>query len=284
MDKTVFMAVEKIPDGLDYAYIIGRDGFYLKKRTPLFEAVVRVNEIPDLAELKPTAALLAPPIPYTLIEEALAFFRAVYQKYQSEAMVFLLFENNAWSIEPGAQEVASASVSYENALHKSGKRPAGTIHSHCNMGASFSGIDDGDDMHSDGVHVTIGKISEEYPEIACSLAVNGSRFHVEPKDLISELPAVKLENHPWLEKVKKKDLGADGAWNSWQSPVKEQPKKEEPLKQVDNSEFENLSFIQKVALYNRLRETLCIEAEMDSTKEAYLMEAMAEKGEDFLWL
>jgi hypothetical protein len=177
MDKGIFTSGETIPEDLDYAYIIGRDGFYLFKRTALFEAVVKVDKIPLLDEEKETATLLAPKIPYPLIAEALAFFRAVFEKYRSEAMVFLLFENNAWSIEPGAQEVASASVSYENALHKSGKRPAGTIHSHCNMGASFSGIDDGDDMHSDGVHITIGKISEEFPEIACSLAVNGSRFH-----------------------------------------------------------------------------------------------------------
>jgi hypothetical protein len=284
MDKQILFAGEKIPADLDYAYIIGRDGFYLFKRTLLFEAVVKVDKIPLLDEEKETATLLAPKIPYPLIAEALAFFRAVYEKYRSEAMVFLLFENKAWSIEPGAQEVASASVSYENALHKSGKRPAGTIHSHCNMGASFSGIDDGDDMHSDGVHITIGKISEEFPEIACSLAVNGSRFHIESKDLISDLPAAKLENHPWLDKVRKKDVAADGAWNNWQDPLKEPPKKEEQPKQEDNSDFDKLNFIQKVALYNRIRETLCIEAEMDSTKEAYLMEAMAEKGEDFLWL
>jgi hypothetical protein len=38
-------------------------------------------------------------IQYPLIAEALAIFRAVYQKFQREALLVLLYENDAWSIE-----------------------------------------------------------------------------------------------------------------------------------------------------------------------------------------
>jgi PRTRC genetic system protein A len=279
MNKTVYNAGEKIPDHLDYAYILARDGYYLKKRTPLFEAIVKVDELPDLEEQKVSAKLLAPKIPYALIQDARKFFQAVYSKFQGEAMVFLLLEGDSWEIVPAKQEVSQANVSYENALHKEGKRPAGTIHSHCNMSASFSHTDDEDDKCFDGVHITLGKIFEEIPDIVASLAVNGHRFNADPEMIISGLPEANPGEHPWLEKVSAKEWSTDG-WDASDSSKKQGelfPKKESFQERVKTA-IETLNFIDKVRLIQWLREELEKAAEDDPVAGMYLMEALEEGG------
>jgi hypothetical protein len=291
-DKRIFIAGEEIPNGLDYAYVVGRDGVYLKKRTALFEAIVKVDKIPTLDEMKSEVMLIGARIPYSIIVEAARFFRAVFAKYQSEAMAFLVLEQNTWQIIPVRQEVAGLSVSYENSLHKEGKRASGTIHSHCNMGASFSGIDDGDDQHADGIHITLGKIMEELPDIACSVVVNGNRFNVSPEFLISDLPSMNPD-HPWLANVTRKDsqmsmLGYPYSQKDEQKKpdtVQSPELKESDVKAlIGNINIDELGFRQKVALYNQLREVLCAEADSDPRKAEYIMDMAAEKGEDYPWL
>lgn len=277
MNKTIYKAGEKIPDNLNYAYIQARDGYYLKKRTPLFEAIVKVDEVADLEIQKASAKLIAPKISYVLIQEAWRFFQAVYSKFRGEGMVFLLLENGSWEIVPAKQEVGSANVSYENVLHKDGKRPAGTIHSHCNMGASFSVTDDGDDRFFDGVHITLGRIFEEVPDIAASLAVNGHRFEAEPKQIIDGIPELNLTEHPWLKNVSAEKL-ADSEWGASDYPPKQGTLfgKKELLPENLSTAIRNMVFLEKVEAYRMLRRELEEAAGNDTVAGMYISELLEE--------
>ena len=46
----------------------------------MFDATVRVNTIPDFEKVEESLLWTAPKLPYSLIDEALEFFRAVYDQ------------------------------------------------------------------------------------------------------------------------------------------------------------------------------------------------------------
>ena len=59
------------------------------KRTPFFEAVIPATGIPWLESQETEVRLTAPPLPAALLLRAVAFFRAVYTRYESEAVALL---------------------------------------------------------------------------------------------------------------------------------------------------------------------------------------------------
>ena len=183
------------------AYIVAKDGFYLKKRTPLYECTVKVPELPEYPEVRESVQWTAPKMPWALMESALDFFRAVYMKYQGEAIVLITHDKGAWDISAPRQFIEPAHLNYRK---RKKITPVGTIHSHCNMGAFFSGTDDGDVVNFDGLHIVLGRISLPFPEIATAVYVNGRMFEFKPRDIIADMPGNADESHrphPWLKYV-----------------------------------------------------------------------------------
>lgn len=182
-------------------YVISHDGFYLRKQSPLFDAIVKVNQIPDFESIEESLTWTAPTVPYSLIEEALEFFRAVYDQHEAEAIALLTLNDGIWSNVVPEQKVSRASLDYQMPKLTG---LAGTIHSHGNMDAFFSGTDHKDVAGFDGLHIVLGKIDRRVPRIKAGVYVNGRLFEFEPKDIIEGLPAEHTVNgeHPWLIKVK----------------------------------------------------------------------------------
>jgi len=184
------------------AYIVGKDGFYLKKRTPLYECTVKVPELPDYPEVGESVQWTASKLPWSLIESTLDFFRAVYMKYQGEAIVLVTHDNGTWDISVPRQTVEPAHLKYRRVDKVT---PVGTIHSHCNMGAFFSGTDDSDVVNFDGLHIVLGRISLPFPEIASAVYINGRMFECRPEDIIADMPGhseSKDKKHPWMKHVR----------------------------------------------------------------------------------
>jgi len=183
-------------------YLIGKEGFYLRKSNRLCECTVKVPELPDYPDVKETLDWTAEKMPWALIEKTLEFFRAVYMKYQAEAIVLLTYDDGVWDISVPKQIVKSAHLRYRSVDKVT---PAGTIHSHCNMGAFFSGTDDKDVTDFDGLHIVLGRISLPFPEIASAVYINGRIFECRPQDIISGMPGHtkgRAGRHPWLKQVK----------------------------------------------------------------------------------
>ena len=60
--------------------------------------------------------------------------------------------------DKNAKELMGRAWNEYNRLYEQGFRIYGTIHSHCNFGAFHSGVDDADEKHFDGLHITIGNV------------------------------------------------------------------------------------------------------------------------------
>jgi PRTRC genetic system protein A len=188
------------------AYIVGKGGFYLRKETALYQVIVSVPEVPAYAEVKEELKWLAPPVPYELIESAHQFFRAVYWKYGGEAILALILnKDNSWQLDVPEQSVSPAHLDYDLTSIAGKGRLAGTIHSHCNMGAFFSTTDDNDTAQGcDGLHIVLGRIMLPVPEIAAAVCINGSVFKLLPREVISNLPEDGIMSgvpDSWLDKV-----------------------------------------------------------------------------------
>lgn len=186
-----------------YEFLTGRDGHYLRKRTRLFEACVQVESNPELPEMKESVKWLAPKIPYAVIADCVAFFRAVWAEHGTEAIALLFLDNGKWSASAPPQTAGSASLSYKGNPY--GRRPVGSIHSHGAMKAFHSGTDLRDASEFDGIHLVVGRLDLPSPEFAAALHVNGRQFQLDPQAIIDGLPKPEPAGlwHPWLDMVTK---------------------------------------------------------------------------------
>lgn len=189
-------------------YLLTRDGLFLVKRTPFFEAVVPATGIPWLEPQGPEIRLSAPPLPASLILQAVAFFRAVYARYESEAVALLTWREatRTYELVVPHQTVGGGHCDYEVREFPAGLMRLGTIHSHAGVEAFHSWRDSQDERFEDGFHLTIGNLDTDLT-LSCSVVVQGSRGHIPPERLFSPYPIPWDQAPPetdWAEEVDRK--------------------------------------------------------------------------------
>lgn len=193
--------VDQITENL--AYVIDNAGWKLFKRNGVSIALIPVDKVSGVNAVAPYIDFTAKKIPYSLIEKVVAFFKAVYQKYQSEAVGYLYYNCTSfeWDFVVPKQSASAAHASYQGAPQKAGWQCAGTIHSHGSMSAFHSGTDDKDEENFDGVHITVGQVSNLNPEFSCSLVIQGERQKFEIWDLVDGFPRTEAPTD-WVNSVK----------------------------------------------------------------------------------
>lgn len=171
------------PDDPIY-YLVTRDGLFQVKRTPLFHARTKVLGLSWLRSERESARLQLPPIPAALLAEVVGFFREVFRVHRAEAVVLLYFsqETRRYEAKIPKQRVAGGHCRYEIGPTPPGLLRVGTIHSHASADAFHSELDDEDERHDDGLHVTIGNLDGE-ASVVCSLVVDGRRFPLGPSEV-----------------------------------------------------------------------------------------------------
>jgi hypothetical protein len=170
-------------------YIIAKGGVYLKKKLDLVESLTPVDKISFLEEIPTYAALDIPKIPVRMIGGIVGFFTKVYEMYKSEAIVLLFYDKvkKTYKVYVPEQEVSMAHCNYKIEKTIKDHMLIGSIHSHGSMSAFHSGVDVGDEEKFDGIHITIGKVDEEFFDIVSSIAINGLRVPVVATDYIEGL-------------------------------------------------------------------------------------------------
>lgn len=170
-------------------YLVTRDGLFQVKRTLLFHAKTTVRGLSWLAPEREDARLQLPQIPAAVLAEIVGFFREVFRIYRAEAVVLLYFNQEARRYEAKIpkQRVAGGHCRYEIGPTPTGLLRVGTIHSHASADAFHSELDDEDERHDDGLHVTIGNLDGE-ASVVCSLVVDGRRFPLEPSAVFGGQP------------------------------------------------------------------------------------------------
>ena len=193
-------------------YLLARDGLFLVKRTPVFVSCIRAQGLPWLAGVREEVRWRGPRIPSPLLGRVVGFFREVYQRYQAEAVVLLLCraDRPAFEMEVPEQVVAGGHARYQIGPCPAGLIRVGTLHSHAGAEAFHSDLDDLDERHADGLHVTVGTLDRR-PTYACSLMVDGRRFPLTPLEVFEAIPADGGDpaDPAWLARLRVEEVPRD---------------------------------------------------------------------------
>ena len=186
--------VNEIPDD-DIFYVIGKNGIFLKKNLGMIESLVPVSKIPFLENVECFAVMHIEKIPADLVGNVYEFFKEVYEKYKSEAMVLIFYNQNTkkYKFIAPSQTVSGASCNYNKGITIKNMAMIGTIHSHGSMSAFHSGTDVNDEKVFDGLHITIGNVNDEFPTISTSVVSNGHRDLVDSRYYLLGIEKVEKE-------------------------------------------------------------------------------------------
>lgn len=206
--------IENIPNNFkkNVAYVMQGDGVYEVRKNSVGEFVARIAEcnIPGLESgLEEGYTLFVPKIPISLLWDAIAFFKEIYKKYSSE--VFLQFfydeQEDEYFIHCPQQEVTGASVNYVNDDTVNDAILVFEIHSHGNMGAFFSGTDDGDEK-ADRFYGVVGNVNDFLPEIKMRVIIGNEKVSIKICDLFDTDEQCFTGEFPeeWLDRVQKKNF------------------------------------------------------------------------------
>ncbi len=189
-------------------YLLAANGLFLVKKTRFFIAsslVFTPKGQHQLAWLKSHKAgirlRMSKKIPRDLIKQVISFFRKVFQEHKTEAIVLLYWSEleKSFKLVVPEQTVSLAGVTYKVGENPEDWVRVGTIHSHANMQAFHSGVDDHDEEHDDGIHITIGNM-DFVPSISCSVVVDGERQSLSPSQLIEGEGEMPVPDE-WMKKV-----------------------------------------------------------------------------------
>lgn len=207
------------------AFVVARDGLYLRKRSLLGLSQVQVDEVAHLPAAREYLEYALPKVPASLMSEVVGFFRAIWSRQKSEALALLTWDGSAFGLIVPEQRAGAASVKHrlEAADVPSGAHLVGSMHSHGALSAGASLTDEADEADFDGIHVVVGDVDERRPSYSAAIVVDGRRFGCRTS-LVFERPRRFTEPPAeWLERVRPivtapKKVKANGHAKSGGSP------------------------------------------------------------------
>jgi PRTRC genetic system protein A len=208
----------------------------LAKVPGIADGIVQVrrtlNELPTRDSI-PGFQLLGPKIPVEILDQIVAFFKAVYEKQETEAAALIRWndESKEYYVEiPGGpdgkeQELSTAGVKYRpnpadrNAIVMD-------IHSHHTMDAFFSGTDDADEKFTQ-LYAVVGNIDHSQPTISVRARLNGEDVAEPGIRDVFDMPKTGYPES-WMEKIKEPDkvesIAGSYNWENDNEPWPEAPK------------------------------------------------------------
>jgi len=186
------------------AFVVARDGLYLRKQSLLGLSQTKVERVAHLPAGKPFLDYRLPKLPAELMGQVVGFFRAVYDRQQTEALVLLLWQDDRFEILVPSQSTTSVSVRHklDHSGLPAGSRLVGTIHSHGAFSAFASATDEDDEADLDGLHVVVGDLLRRRPSLSAALVVDGYRFGVRQSQVLERPRTIVPPPDEWLARVK----------------------------------------------------------------------------------
>lgn len=185
------------------AFVVARDGLYLRKRSLLGLSQTKVGRVAHLPEGTEFVDYALPKVPQDLMARAVGFFRAVYRLHKTEAAALLLWRDGSFDLAVPDQKVSSVSVKFNlsDGELPAGSRLVGTIHSHGGFGAYASSTDEDDEAELDGLHVVVGDFDRRRLGYSAAIVVDGIRFHLKAGQLIERPRRLVEPPDDWLQRV-----------------------------------------------------------------------------------
>jgi len=193
-------------------YLVTANGIFLVQKTTLFSSTTAAQAVPGLLSQEASCQLLFPRVPRTLMEQVYGFFHVVYEQWQGEAIVFLYYAPESGTFRLGVPPQTlfryrivdrwrtERRVVYGSLPRPQGFVKLGDVHSHADLPAFFSCIDDQDDTE-DGLRIILGNLHQGQPEVSASFVTNGTRFLLDPEEAVEQFSLPLPPPQEWLERV-----------------------------------------------------------------------------------
>lgn len=204
------VAVGEEPKSLP-AFIIGKNGIYMRKESALGVSTTKVSKIAHLDDVQPSLDYRLPKIPAKLSGLISGFLLKVDRKFHTEGAVLLcLNKKRKWEIVIPRQDIGGAQVKYfvDPDTVPQGWLLAGTVHSHpfnTTTAPTPSWTDEDDERKIDGVHFVAGSLSKE-PKYSAAVVIDGTRFKYLDWTELMEPAEANIDAVPdeWLTKCEGK--------------------------------------------------------------------------------
>jgi PRTRC genetic system protein A len=182
------------PEDESVFYVLSADGLFFCRNHRFFRSSVPARSWPTgLAPHVERLELRHPKIPRRQIELLVGFFDEIAAEHGAEAAALLIWDRNAQRtrlhVPPQRSTVFEGwsgsrypgqvyyDVPHDLPAHWS---VIGDVHSHADEAAYASATDQADERHRPGVHLVIGRVYREPPEMHCEFVVDGTRFRTAP--------------------------------------------------------------------------------------------------------
>ncbi|NNE91481.1 MAG: hypothetical protein HKN23_07525 [Verrucomicrobiales bacterium] len=205
------------PEDESVFHLLTGDGLFLCRNHPFFRSSTPVERGPaELAAHEPFIKLNYPKIPAEMFETVVGFFDLIGSKFGAEAAVLFAWNRKTEQIElvvPPQESVVGKTWTGRpfpiNVYYDVPDLPdelifLGDAHCHVEEAAFASKTDIDDEIDRPGIHIIVGRIDEEPPEIHIDVTVDGSRFHVRNSAAVIEgYQARRTDNIPseWIDRV-----------------------------------------------------------------------------------
>lgn len=214
------------PEDDELFYLVAREGLFICRNNELFRSCVRAERGPsELASQKELLRPHFPRIPADVIESAVGFFSRVAERQSSEAAAFLVWDRSQLRVRLLVPEqTATIGRGWQGDPYPIGVHytppadlPAdwvvfGDIHSHVNMSATVSSTDVADEVHSAGLHIVVGRLQYEPPDIHIEAVVDGARFRLDRNDVIEDYRNRSLGvPQEWVDRVEIEEVPSYGS-------------------------------------------------------------------------
>lgn len=190
-EQSVTVGSTSPDDGL--CYVVGGNGFFLRKAGPIFTSTISVPDVP-LPEIEQTFQYHLPRIPYETFMQAVSFLRDNASRLGSEGIVLIYYspEEEAYRFVVPEQSVHHLGIQrFISPPTPPGLWKVGDVHSHDHGDTRwFSSHDDRDDAEEDGLRIVVSIDPQDTLSIgvACSFVVNGKRIRLATDAIIEPSP------------------------------------------------------------------------------------------------
>jgi PRTRC genetic system protein A len=224
---------EQLPEDESAYYVLSSEGLFLCRNHAFFTSCVRTNGWPtELAPHTESVSLRYPRVPQKQLERIVGFFAHMGEAHGAEAAALFLWDAKDKRMRfqiPQQRATVSESWSgrcYPSDLHydmpvnlPSHLTVVGDIHSHVDAPAYASTTDRLDEAHRPGIHLVVGKIYREPPELHCEFVVDGVRFEVLPSAVIEGYEKRNMRvRQDWIDRVEVEVLSSSSkdahSWNA----------------------------------------------------------------------
>ena len=205
--KGVFTTLEEAERAQKPISILpARDGrVYEIRRTPLGIFIAPAENVAELSELRAGFRPALPPIPQSLLQQVIGFFRCFMgedRRLEALAHIYWDKEKQEYRVVVPPQWVTEASVdtvlTEDDILDEERYLHYADIHSHNTMAAKFSLTDNMDEKPT-RVYLVVGRLDHYFPEVEARISCNG-RFVPIPMERVISPIHQSFPAH-WVEKV-----------------------------------------------------------------------------------